>query len=81
MNHHDIRVSEPRRRTCFPNELPLSAGISDGGEGFQGHRPFQAGVEGFVHDPHSAFADLLQNAIVRDGYGAHLLPPRCTGQL
>src|SRR5438445_1352736 len=54
---------------------------------FEGNAPAKAKIFRLIHDAHSASADLLRDAVMRDGLADHATPtrgrnvrPRCYGK-
>jgi hypothetical protein len=45
------------------------------GQELQGHEPAKASVLGLVHDTHPSAAQLLKDAVVRDGLADHGIEP------
>jgi hypothetical protein len=69
----DVRVIQGRGRSRFALKS-LNGWMILGkllGKKFQAHVAAETDVLGFVHDPHSAAAQLFQNAVVGDGTPDH----------
>ena len=49
----------------------LRIGAKVGSQKFEGDRPVEAGVVGFVDDAHAAAAELFDDAILRNGASDH----------
>ncbi len=70
----DVRVVQGRCGLGFTAETLQSLGVL--GEffrqEFQGYKTVEAGVFGLVHNAHAATAELLHDAVVRDGLADQL---------
>src|ERR1700674_13853 len=71
--HADIRMAEGRSRLRLTLETSQSLGVSGDfvRQKLQGDKPVQGYVLGFVHYPHSAATELLDDAVVRDRLANH----------
>jgi len=64
----DVGVVQSRRRARLPTEALLGHRIAGNvvGKQLEGDEAAQTRVFGFVHNPHTAAAELFHDAIVRD---------------
>jgi hypothetical protein len=64
----DVGMVERGGRLRFLNEALLVIGVANVGgvEEFERDRALESGVNRFVDDAHAAFAELLDNSVVRD---------------
>src|SRR5882724_12043346 len=74
MNRADVGMIERGRSKCFAlKSLPRSGIVLHiRGKKFQRDMPMQLKVFGFIHHTDPATTELLQDAIVRDGFPDHL---------
>src|SRR5579872_6690237 len=75
MDYDDIRVAQSSRGAGFPNELAYPLRVVDGGEHLDGHGPLQACVHCLVDHAHAAFADLVENPVMKYRLPSHVPPP------
>src|ERR1700730_13485587 len=69
VNRADVGMVESRRGLRFTLKTGKSLGVFGYfiGQEFQSHKPVQPGVFSLVHHTHPATAELLDDAVVRDG--------------
>ncbi len=70
----DVGMVESRGRLCLPLETGQGLGILGDflGQELQGDKAVEASVLGLVDDTHPAAAELLDDAVVRNGLADHL---------
>src|ERR1035438_6695641 len=73
INGADIGMVERGGGACSPAEALERLGLRSDvfGKEFEGDEPSQVDVFGLVHDTHAATAQLLDDAVVRDGLADH----------
>ena len=67
---------ECRRGLGFAKEAFLGFGVFNdvGAEKLQRYGTLELGVEGFVNDTHTAFAEFFRDLVMADGLVDHCLP-------
>jgi len=73
MNRADIGMTKRRSGLRLTLEPGQGLGVSDDviGQKFEGHKAVEGYVLGLVDDAHPTPAELLENAVVRDGLADH----------
>ena len=76
MNGADVGMVQSRSGLCFTAKAAQDLSIFGHfvGQKLQRNKAIEFGVLGFVYDAHPAAAQLLEDAIVRDGLADHIWP-------